>query len=174
MANTNTITLARAAATLTNPTSASTFVRSNNSANAAAVYFPVLTSWTGVAKFRFRATGTATTVGSHNATPKVDYGVSITAASNTAIAAATARAVATTTAKWVIEGNLFWDPTSKTLTGWFTALNGSTAALDAPAVTTTVTGVDLTTSGNGLTVEMTIATGGGDTATLDELELEQL
>lgn len=174
MPNTNTIFLARSAATLTNPTSASTFVRSSNSAVPAAVYFPVLTSWSGVAKFRFRAVGTATTVGSHNVTPKVDFGVSVTASSNTAIAAASARAVATTTAKWVIWGELFWDSTSQALTGQFSALNGSTNTLDSMAVTTTKTGVDLTTSGNGLTVEITIATGGGDTATLDELELEQL
>lgn len=174
MANDNTIRKARAAASLSNPTSASTFVLSSDSTKAACVYFPVLPSWQTSAKFAFRANGRATTVGSHNVTPKVDFGVSTTAASNTAIAAATARAVATTTAKWDIHGELFWDSTSQALTGWFMATNGSTNALDSPAVTTTKTGVDLTTSGNGLSVEITIATGGGDIGYLDQLTLEAI
>jgi len=174
MANTNTIYTARAAASLSNPTAASTFVLSSNSAKAASVYFPVLPSYVTSAWFRFRARGRATTVGSHNVTPKVDYGVSVTAGSNTAIAAATARAVATTTAAWIIEGLLYWDSTSKTLKGSFSAENGSTAVLDSTAATTTVTSVDLTTAGLGLTVEITIATGGGDIGYLDELSLEAM
>lgn len=175
MGNDNTIRMAQKAAALTNPTSASTFVRADDSTKPACVYFPVIPSYvTAVQKFKFRAVGQATTVGSHNVTPKVDYGVSVTAGSNTAIAAATARACATTTASWSIEGDLYWNPTSQALTGRFTALNGSTAVLDAYAVTTAVASVDLTTSGKGLTVECTIATGGGDTATLDELSLEQV
>lgn len=175
MANDNTIRRAAPSATLTNPTSASTFLNASDSTKAACVYFPVIPSYvTNIQKFRFRAVGQATTVGSHNVTPKVDYGVSVTAASNTAIAAATARACATTTASFVIEGDLFWNPTSQALTGRFTALNGSTNAIDAYAVTTTVASVDLTVSGKGLSVECTVATGGGDTAILHELSLEQL
>ena len=121
----------------------------------------------------FRARGRATTVGSHNVTPKISFGTSITAASNTIIAAATARACATTTATWEIVGELNWNSTLKSLQGKFTALNGSTAVLDAWAVLTAVaTSVDLTTSGNGLSVEITVATGGGDTAFLDMFSLE--
>lgn len=175
MANSDTSYVAKKAATLSNPTSASTFVQSDNSSKAAAVYFPPLLSGTTNAKFKFRASGRATTVGSHNVTPKVSYGVSTTAGSNTIIAAATARAVATTTAPWSIWGELFWDSTSQVLRGWFSALNGSTAVLDAAAVlTSTVSSVDLTATGLGLSVECTIATGGGDSAILDELVLEAL
>jgi hypothetical protein len=173
MANATTSYKAKKAATLSNPTSASTFVTSDNSSNAAVVYFPVVATGTQQAAFRFRARGRATTVGSHNVTPKVSYGVSATAGSNTIIAAASARAVATTTAGWAIEGTLFWDSTSKILTGVFWALNGSTATLDAlAALTATVSSVDLTASGLGLSVECTIATGGGDSGFLDELALE--
>jgi hypothetical protein len=173
MANDNTIyTLKVPVATLTNPTSASTFVSSLNSAVPAAVYFPVLPSYATNAAYKFVARGRATTAGSYNVTPKVSYGVSVTAASNTVIAAATARACATTTTAWLIQGVLFWDVTSLTLKGYFTAVNGSTATIDSPAVTTTKTSVDLRTSGLGLTVELTIATGG--TGYLDELSLEAI
>jgi hypothetical protein len=160
---------------LANPTSATTFKKSGSSTVAAIAYFPVLGTGATNAKFRFRASGRASTVGSHNVTPKVSYGTSGTAGSNTIIAAATARAVATTTAPWSIWGELFWDSTSGILRGVYAALNGSTAVLDALAVlTSTVSSVDLTASGNGLTVEITIATGGGDTGYLDELTLEQV
>ena len=175
MANAVTSYRAKKAASLTNPTSASTFVTSDNSSNAAVVYFPVLPSGAQTAAFRFRARGHATTVGSHNVTPKVSYGVSATAGSNTIIAAASARAVATTTAGWLIEGTLQWDSTSKVLSGVFWAVNGSTPTLDAlAALTSTVSSVDFTQSGLGLSVECTIATGGGDTGFLDELTLEVL
>ena len=172
MANANVIYRAKKAASLSNPTSASTFVQSDSSSKAAVVYFPVLDSSVKNATFKFRAVGHATTVGSHNVTPKVDFGSSTTAGSNTAIAAATARAVATTTASWEIWGELYWDATAQTLNGVFSALNGSTAVLDSAAATTAKTGVDLTASGNALSVEITIATGGGDTAFLDEFTLE--
>src|SRR6185369_4192344 len=113
---------AKKAATLSNPTSASTFVQSDDSTKAAAVYFPQQIAGSS-ASFRFRARGRVTTVGSHNATPKISYGVSVTAGSNTNIAAATARAVATTTAVWSIDGVLEWNGTSNLLKGWFKALN---------------------------------------------------
>lgn len=171
MANANVVYRAKKAAALSNPTSASTFVTSDDSTKAAAVYFPIIPANQKSARFKFCARGTVTTVGSHNATPKVSFGVSTTAGSNTNIAAATARAVATTTAVWMIEGVLLYNATSTLLKGHFTALNGSTAVLDAEAVTTSVT-ADLTSAGNGLSVEMTVATGGGDTATLDEFTLE--
>ena len=174
MANNNTAYMAPRAASLADPTSATTFKKYSDSTKAAIVYFPVLPTGVTNAKFYFRAAGRASTIGSHNVTPKVSYGTSATAGSNTVIAASTARAVATTTAAWMIEGELYWDSVSLTLKGNFTAENGSTAALDAFAATTTKTAVDLTTSGNGLTVECTIATGGGDIGYLDELSLEAL
>lgn len=176
MANIGTIYRAPKAASLANPTTAATFVQSDDSAKAAAVYFPVLDSGITLARFHFRAAGRATTVGAHNITPKVSYGVSVTAASNTIIAAATARAGATNTASWEISGDLIWNSTLKSLQGVFKAVNGSTIVLDALAVLTAVpTSVDLTTSGLGLSVEMTIATGGAGTiGYLDEFTLEVL
>lgn len=173
MAAIGTMYRAKKAATLTNPTSASTFVQSDDSSKAAAVYFPVLDSSVNSIAFAFRARGRATTVGSHNVTPKVSYGVSTTAGSNTVIAAATARACATTTCTWEISGTLIWNKTLQSLQGEFVAKNGSTTTLDTSAVLTNIpTSVDLTTSGLGLSVEITIATGGGDTGSLDELTLE--
>ncbi len=163
---------AKKAASLTNPTSATTFVQSDDSTKAAAVYFPVLDASVTSASFWFLARGRATTTGAHNITPKVSYGVSTTAASNTVIAAATARAGATDTASWEISGELLWNSTLKKLQGTFKAKNGSTVVLDAEAVLTNViSSVDLTTSGLGLSVEITVATGGGDVAYLDRLEL---
>lgn len=175
MGNANTSFTALKAATLSNPTSATTFLSSDDSTKAAIVYFPVLGSGTTSAAFKFRARGRAKTTGAHNITPKVSYGTSTTAGSNTIIAAATARAGATDTASWLIEGTLYWNSTLKKLQGAYLAINGSTAVLDALAVLTNVpTAVDLTTAGNGLTVEITIATGGGDIGYLDELSLEVL
>ena len=172
MAGIGTIYRAKKAASLSNPTSASMFVQSDNSSKAAAVYFPVLNSSVTSAAFRFKALGRATTAGAHNITPKVCFGDSSTEASNTVIAAATARAGATDTATWCIEGTLIWNSTKQSLQGSFRAWNGSTIVLDSDAVTTAKTGVDLTTSGNALSAEITIATGGGDTGYLDELTLE--
>ncbi len=175
MAGVNTIFRSKKASSLTDPTSATTFKQSDDSTLAAVVYFPVLDSSVTSASFAFRARGRATTVGSHNVTPKVSYGTSATAASNTIIAAATARAVATTTGTWEIVGELNWNSTLQSLQGKFSALNGSTAVLDAFAVLTNVpTSVDLTASGKGLSVEITIATGGGDIGYLDEFVLEVL
>lgn len=175
MANIGTVYRAKKAASLANPTAAATFVQSDDSTKAAAVYFPVLDSNVTSAAFAFRARGRATTVGSHNVTPKVSYGVSVTAASNTIIAAATARACATTTSTWEIWGELIWNKTLKSLQGTFGAKNGSTIVVDGEAVLTAVpTSVDLTVAGKGLSVEITVATGGGDTAFLDEFVLEVL
>lgn len=170
MAGPGAVYKAKKAATLSNPTSASTFVQSDDSTKAAAVFFPQQIAGSS-ASFRFRARGRVTTIGSHNNTPKVSLGSSVTAASNTIIAAATARAVATTTAVWSIDGVLEWNGTSNLLKGWFKALNGSTATLDADAVTTSVT-ADLSVPGVALSVESTVATGGGDSSFLDELSLE--
>lgn len=175
MASVGTVYRAAEAASLANPTSASTFVQASDSTKAAAVYFPVLDDSVTSAAFRFRALGRATTVGAHNITPKVSFGTSVTAGSNTVIAAATARAGATDTATFLIEGILIWNSTKQSLQGTFTALNGSTIVQDAYAVTTAKTGVDLSVSGNGLTVELTIATGGAGTlGYLDEFTLEVL
>ena len=177
MANANSIYRAKKATALTDPTSATTFKQADSSSKAACVFFPVFAQATAppVLAFKFRALGRATTTGSHNVTPKVSYGVSTTAGSNTIIAAATARAVATTTASWVIWGDLIWDSTSQVLQGSFSAMNGSTNVLDSAAVlTSSVTAVDFSQSGLGLSVEITIATGGGDIGYLDDLSLEVL
>lgn len=140
------------------------------------VYFPqALAQGKSLVNFRVRAAGRATTTGAHNITPKLSYGVSATAGSNTVIGAATARAGATDTASWVIVADLIWNSTLQSIQGVYWALNGSTAVLDALAVLTNVpTSVDLTAAGKGFTVEITIATGGGDIGYLDELSLEVL
>ena len=177
MGNANSVYLAKKASSLTDPTSATTFKQSDDSTKAAAVYFPVIPQSAAPARmsFRFHASGRALNSASHNVTPKVSYGVSTTAGSNTIIAAATARAVSTAQANWDIWGMLFWEAAVGELSGWFSALNGITAVLDAAAVlTATPASVDLSQSGLGLSVEITIATGGGDTGYLDELSLEVL
>lgn len=172
MGNTNTAYAAKRAASLTDPTSATTFKDNSDSTKPAIVYFPTMPTGTSAA-FRVRAVGRATTTASHNVTPKLSIGTSATAATNTVVAAATARAVATTTAVWSIEATFYWNGTSNLLKGHFTALNGSTATLDAQAVTTSVA-ADLSAAGVGATVEITIATGGGDIGYLDSLTLEVL
>lgn len=163
------------AATLTDPTSATTFKKSSDTTKACALFIPQM--FGKVAKFRVTARGRATTAGSYNLTPAIYYGTSATATSNTSVAAASARAIATTTAPWEIVAEFLWESTTKTLSGKFTALNGSTAVLDAWAVTTAVASVDLTvpgdaTNGQGFTVVNTIGTGG--TCYLDEFTLEVL
>jgi len=175
MGNANTTYRAKRASARLNPTSAATFLQADDATKACVVYFPQISG--SSAAFKFRAVGRALNSASHNVTPKVSYGSSITAASNTVIAAATARAVSTTQAVWAIWGDLFWDSTSQVLKGCFSALNGATSVLDAFAVlTNTVSSVDLSssTAGNALSVEITIATGGGDNGYLDELSLEVL
>lgn len=177
MAQGNTIYRAKRAASLLNPTSASTFVTAADSTKAAAVYFPVFSQATAPASmaFRFRAIGRALNSAAHNVTPKVSYGVSTTAGSNTIIAAGVAATITTTELPWSIGGELYWSAVGQTLEGWFWGLNGSTPTYTAVAVlTSTVTSVDFSASGLGLSVEITIATGGGDTGYLDELSLEVL
>lgn len=171
MANANTVYRAKKAATLTDPTSATTFKDSSDSTKPAIVYFPLTP--TGTSKmFRVRAVGRVTTAGSYNWTPKVSIGTSATAGSNTIVAAATARAIATTTAVWEITVTFAWNGTSNLLKGHFSALNGSTAVLDAEAVTTSVTADLSSATSVGVTVEGTIGTGGS--CFLDELSLEVL
>lgn len=173
MGNANTIYLAPKATALTNPTAATTFKQADDSTKAAAVYFPTISG--SSAAFNFRARGRCINSASHNLTPKVSYGVSATAGSNTVIAAGAAVAVTTTMTTWCIWGQLFWDSTSQVITGHFQNILGETMTLAAPAVLTAEkTGVDLSLSGLGLSVECTIATGGGDTGYLDELSLEVL
>lgn len=176
MPNANSVFMAPKAASLSDPTSATTFKKSSDSTAACVVYFPqALAQGKNLVHFRVRAKGRATTVGSHNVTPKLSYGTSATAGSNTIIAAATARASATLTESWWIEADLIWNSALQSIQGTFRALNGSTAVADTEAVLTGVpTSVDLTAAGKGFTVEMTIATGGGDIGYLDELSLEVL
>lgn len=171
MASNLTVYRAKPAAVLAAPTSASTFVTSADATKAAVVYFPVIPANQGSARFKIRARGRATTTGSNNVTPILQLGTSVTSGSNTTFAAGTARAVATTTGVWEIEADLVYNATSTLLKGHFTCLNGSTAVLDAQAVTTSVT-ADLSVAGVGVTCACTVATGG--TATLDELCLEVL
>jgi hypothetical protein len=172
---------AKPAAALVNPTSASTFVRADDSTKACALYIPQLFEKT--AKFRVVAAGRITVAGTYAWLPALYYGTSATAASNTSIAAATSRNITATTNPWEITAEFLWEATVKTLFGKFTALNGwasSVIALDAWAVTTVVTSVDLTVptppgslaTSPGFTVAGTVGTGG--TAYLDQFFLEVL
>lgn len=177
MANANVCYKAKRAANLVNPTSATTFLQADDSTKAAAVFFPVLaqSSAPKTMAFRFHAIGRALNSGSHNVTPKVSYGVSTTAGSNTIIAAGVAAAISTAEASWAIGGNLYWSSVSQVLTGHFWGLNGVSPVFTAIAILTAApTAVDFSQSGLGLSVEITIATGGGDTGYLDELSLEVL
>lgn len=158
------------AATLSNPTSAAVFVTAENSANAAVVYFPIITQTS--AAFRFRARGRSHAGTSGNWTPAVQFGSSATAGSNTTIATATARTNANDCA-WLIEGMLFWDSTKQQLGGTFMALNGSTVTQDNPAATTTKTSVDLSVAGNALCCTGLFGTSNAaNNGFLDELSLE--
>lgn len=175
MGQASTIYKAKRASSLLNPTAATTFKQADDATKAAAVYFPVFSQATApaFAAFKFRAMGRCINSASHNLTPKVSYGVSATAGSNTIIAAGAAVAVTTTMTTWCVWGELFWDSTSQVITGHYQNILGETMTLAAPAVLTAeATGVDFSQSGLGLSVECTIATGGGDTAYLDELSLE--
>lgn len=174
MGNASTVYQAKRAASLTNPTSTTVFLTADSSSKTAAVYFPTIDPPSGLnaVAFRFYAWGRSTAGTSGNFTPVVYYGVSTTVGSNTSIAAASARTNATF-CNWRIWGTLTWDGGSSKLTGEFVALNGSTTTIDAQAVTTTVSSVDLTTAGNGLTVTALFGTSNaGNIAYLDGLTLE--
>ena len=160
--NTNTPFVAKKAATLTNPVALTTFVQSDSSTTAAAVYFPLVNPPNALgqtfqsqtlpaSRFLVRAWGRCTTGTSGNMDLPLYYGVSTTAASNTALGALGVQTNAQY-AHWYIDAVLIWDGRTQILDGFYSGGSGSTLALKANTLVTPKTAVDLTIAGNGLTV----------------------
>lgn len=164
MANTNTPSVAKNAAPLVNPiTTAVQFSQLVlNTLATAPVYSPYVTvpvfntsasttsqtaTLTGshteavnTIVFRLRAWGRVTGGTTTNFTPSLMFGRSTTYGSNTVVGALTARAFNTLSGMWEMDAFLFWDVTSGVISGSFGGFNGSTAAIDAAALITPITG----------------------------------
>lgn len=176
MGNPNSIYVAKKAALLTNPTSAATWLQSDNSAKAAAVFVP--DQWqdaTTAGSFRFnlkawgRMTGGTTT----NFLPQIQFGTSVTAASNTDFTVMTTRAVNSTSGNWWINVDAIWDFTSLLVNGSFTGGGGSAGTLNTPTICTQLTAKNFATNGLGFTVSAVFsATNAGNLAYMDGLTLE--
>lgn len=167
------------AASLSNPTSATTFKKSNDSSAAAVVYIPPKQAFgeVGLKSCRFRviARGRMTGGTTTNFTPVLQYGTSATAASNTNVAALTARACNSTSGNWLIEATFVWDATSLLLNGGFRGSNGSAGTLNTDTITTQVSSVDLSNENLGFAVTgLFSASDAANIAYLDELSLEVL
>lgn len=176
MPNANTIYLAKAAASQTNPiTNAVPFATTQSSSLAAAVYFPIVSGTTSAA-FKVRARGRSTTGTSGNFACSLQFGNSTAASTNTVVAAPTTQTNAANCV-WFIEANFVWDATKQQLEGTFYAINGSTVNVTSDAATTTVTAVDLSTgaAGNCIVAAALFGTSNASNiAYLDALSLEVL
>lgn len=176
MANANTCYRAKAAANLANPiTNAVPFVTSQSATVAAAVYFPIVSGTTSAA-FRVVARGRSTTGTSGNSAVSLQFGNSVSAATNTIVAAPTTQTNAANCV-WLIDAIFTWDATKKQLEGTFYAINGSTVNRTTDAATTTVTAVDLSTgaAGNCIVAAGLFGTSNASNVMfLDELALEVL
>lgn len=172
--NANSPYIAKRAATLvTSGTAAVAFVTNQDATKTASVYFPVTTQLS--LRCIVRAWGRTTTGTSGTFLAKIQSGVSTTAGSNTDMASLAAATVATN-GNWELTTELTWDSTSKKLRGRMIGINGDTPTILAAAVNTAViSAIDLSTSGNGLTVAVVFGTGNaGNTAFLDGFTLEVL
>jgi len=170
--NTNTPYIAKRAATLvTSGTAAVAFVTNQDATKTASVYLPVTTqtAMRGV----IRAWGRVSTGTSGTFLAKIQFGTNTTATSNTDMASLAAQTVATT-GNWELESQFIWDSTTKKLRGRMTGVSGDTPVILAAAVNTAVIStVDLSTSGNGLTVAVVFGTGNAaNTAVLEGFTLE--
>lgn len=180
--NANSVYTAKKAALLTNPIAATTFLQSDNSAKAAAVFVPdqwIQATTTGIAlpalRFIIRAWGRATGGTTTNFLPQIQSGVSITAASNTDVTVMTTRAYNSASSNWWIEANLVWDFTSKLLNGSFTGGGGTAGTLNTPTIITQGTAINYSTNGLGFTVSAIFSgTNAGNLAYLDGFTLEVL
>lgn len=176
MANANSVYTAKRAATLTNPIAATTFLQADNSAKAAAVYVP--DQWqentvAGSIRFNLKAWGRATGGTTTNFLPQIQFGTSVTAASNTDITVMTTRAYNSASGNWWIEAQMVWDSTSKILVGSFTGGGGTAGTLNTPTITTALSAKDFTTNGLGFTVSAIFsATNAGNLAYMDGFLLE--
>lgn len=180
MPGTNMIFAQRAAAQANPITNAGIFLRTtfDNPTKVAALYFPpIVSSGTtgGAQTFRFQvhAWGTAVTNVTSNFQALLYYGVSATAASNTAIITLTNRSYASASGKWVIEFDGLWDARTSVLAGTMLGSSYNLTTLETQALITPVSSVDLTVSGLGLSVGALFGTtGSGNIAYLDGFELE--
>lgn len=174
MANDNTVYRAPKAATLNNPvTNAVPFAKSSDSTTAAAVFIPQVVGTSSIS-FKVRARGRFTTGTSGNAAISLQFGTSSAASTNTVVAAPTTQTCAANCSFW-LEATFAWDTTSQQLINSYTAMNGSTAAIVVYVQGTTVTGVDLSASGNAICAAALFGTSNaGNYAYLDELSLEVL
>lgn len=178
MSNANSVHAAKKAATLTNPIAATTFVQSDSSTKAAAVYVPDQwqdASTAGSLRFMLRAWGRMTGGTTTNFLPQIQSGVSVTAASNTDVTVMTTRAVNSTSSNWWINAELIWDYTSRLLNGSFTGGGGSAGTLNTPTIITQGTSINYATNGLGFSVSAIFsATNAGNLAYLDGFTLEVL
>lgn len=182
MPGTNTIFANRAAAQANPITNAGIFLRTSadNPTKVAALYFPPFIN-SGTAsvtpggaqslRFEIHAWGTAVTSVTSNFQALLYYGVSTTAASNTAMVTLTNRSYASATGQWTIDADLLWDNRTQKIQGPGGGSNLTT--LETTALITPVTGVDLTVSGLGLSVGALFGTtGAGNIAYMDGFVME--
>lgn len=184
MAGLNTLFAARAAAQANPITNAGIFLRTaaDNPTKVAALYFPpVINSGTasttpgGAQSLRFRvhAWGTAVTSVTSNFQAILYYGVSATAASNTAMITLTNRSYASATGQWTIDGDFVWDNRTQKIQGIIGESTFNLTTLETVALITPVSSVDLTVSGLGLSVGALFGTtGAGNIAYMDGFFME--
>lgn len=172
---------AKKAPNLANPTSATTFLQSDNSLKAA---FVRLAGNSGDTNLRFfvSARGRATTGTTSNFLAKIQFNKNVndvttttgaaTAANNTDLFTLTNRSYATITRPWSIDLQLIWDSTSQRLTGQSNGFNAETIET-ANASITALTSIDLTTGTCGLVVAALFgSTNASNVATLDDFYCE--
>jgi hypothetical protein len=202
MSSANTPYVAKNAAPLVNPTTATVFTPtvlnaalpvSPYSAYVAYNVYNTLTSTTtqtapnlsghadnvNAAIFTLRAYGRVTGGATTNFTPSLLFGRSATYGSNTVMGSLTASAFNTASGLWSLRADLYWDVTSGQISGTLSGLNGSTAALIAAALVTPVTGQTPVGGANSQSFFFSIgglfsASNAGNIAYLDGFEVEDL
>ena len=174
--NANTIYAAKRAASQTNPvTTLSTFLQSDNSAKAAAVFVP--DQWqentvAGSLKMGIRAWGRVTSGTSGNVSFAIQFGTSVTSTSNTSIIAPSAASYSVS-GNWNLDAELLWDSGSKLLNGIYTGWVTSAGTTIASTTITQLAAKDFTTNGLGFTVSSFFGTSNaGNIVFLDGFTLE--
>lgn len=173
----STIYAAKKAASQGNVTAASVFLQSDNSSKAAAVYIPdqwQVASVAGAYAFNLKAWGRVTPGQTGNFTPVIQFGTSITAASNTNCITGGAASYSASGC-WRLDAAMIWDYTSKTVNGYLVGNNASAGTLVSVAATTQLTSKDLSSNGLGFCVSALFGTSDtGNKCFLDGLVLEAL
>lgn len=185
--NSDSVYIAKKAATLNNPTAASVFVQSDSSTRSAYVKVPLDAAAVGSDPgkslyFNIAAWGYVTTGTTSNFLAKMQYtsdvtstsssGTSITAANNTDVVTLTNRSLASVTRVWKINADLNWDFVSKRLTGQWNGLNGETSESASGAISA-LTAIDLSLAKSGFVIAGLFGTGNsGNNAFMTGFELE--